>query len=210
MSDSTENIAGNYYNKYEAQNPLSRFLTDNFKSNLLDLIRKSGQQDIHELGCGEGYLSAFIYRNINPASFRATDFSEDIIETAKRLHGDLGITFAQRSIYDITNADAAPLIVCCEVLEHIENPELALQRIHALSPEYAVFSVPREPLWRISNMLRFKYLADFGNTPGHIQHWSKNAFLNLIGSYFEIIEIRSPYPWTMLLGKPRKEAFPGL
>jgi hypothetical protein len=30
--------------------------------------------------------------------------------------------------------------------------------------------VPREPIWRIGNMARGRYLGDLGNTPGHIQH----------------------------------------
>lgn len=29
--ESSHNVAGNYYNKYESQNPIARWLTDNFK-----------------------------------------------------------------------------------------------------------------------------------------------------------------------------------
>jgi len=201
--NSNENVAGNYYNKYESQNPIAQWLTGNFKFNLLELIARTNARDIHELGCGEGYLSVYINDQIRPDSFRASDFSGEIIETAKLMHGGQGIEFSQGSIYDITAEDCAQLMVCCEVLEHLEEPELALQKIQALAPEFAVFSVPREPLWRITNMARFKYLSDLGNTPGHLQHWSKHGFIKMISRYFEIIEIRSPYPWTMLLCRPR-------
>jgi hypothetical protein len=94
-------------------------------------------------------------------------------------------------------------MICCEVLEHLEEPRLALEKIRQLGPEFAIFSVPREPLWRITNMARFKYLSDLGNTPGHLQHWSKKGFITMIDACFEVVEIRSPYPWTMLLCKPR-------
>lgn len=203
MSNLNDNIAGNYYNKYESQNPIAQWLTSNFKSNLLDLIRKTNALEIHELGCGEGYLSAYINHHIQPGSFRASDFSDEIVLTANELHGDLGITFTQRSIYDISAQDRAQLMICCEVLEHLEEPRLALQKIQQLKPEFAVFSVPREPLWRMTNMARLKYLSDLGNTPGHLQHWSKKAFTKMIDEYFVISEVRSPYPWTMLLCKPR-------
>ncbi len=203
MSDTNDNIAGNYYNKYESQNPIAQWLTSNFKSNLLDLIRKTDARDIHELGCGEGYLSTYINDQIQVEYFRASDFSDEIILTANEIHGGQGITFSQRSVYDITLADRAQLMICCEVLEHLEEPRLALEKIRQLSPEFAIFSVPREPLWRITNMARLKYLRDLGNTPGHLQHWSKKAFITMIDTYFEIDEIRSPYPWTMLLCKPR-------
>jgi len=203
MSDVNRNVAGNYYNKYESQNPIAQWLTKNFKSNLLALIEKTEAKDVHELGCGEGYLSAYIYDHIDPDRFRASDFSDEIIETAKQIHGGRGIEFSQRSVYDITTADRAQLMICCEVLEHLEEPQAALAKIQSLAPEYAVFSVPREPLWRVTNMARFKYVSDFGNTPGHLQHWSKYSFTAMISKYFDIEEVRSPYPWTMLLCRPK-------
>lgn len=203
MTESSNNVAGNYYNKYESQNPIAQWLTANFKSNLLDLIRKTDARDIHELGCGEGYLSSYINEHIHPDSFRASDFSSEIIQIANSLHGQQGIDFSQRSIYDIQQIDRAELMLCCEVLEHLEEPEEALQKIQALAPTYAVFSVPREPMWRITNLARLKYIKDLGNTPGHLQHWSKTAFTAMIQQYFKIDEVRSPYPWTMLLCQPR-------
>ena len=36
--------------------------------------------------------------------------------------------------------------------------------------------MPREPLWRGLNMARGAYLKDLGNTPGHVNHWSKRSF----------------------------------
>lgn len=203
MIEQNENVAGNYYNKYESQNPIAQWLTRNFKSNLLELIERTSARDIHELGCGEGYLSVYINDHIRPERFRASDFSNEIIQTARLMHGEQGVEFSQGSIYDINEKDRAQLMICCEVLEHLEAPETALQKIQLLAPEFAVFSVPREPLWCMTNMARFKYLSDFGNTPGHLQHWSKRGFKQMISRYFEIIEVRSPYPWTMLLCRPR-------
>ena len=200
----SENVAGNYYNKYESQNPIAQWLTRNFKSNLLELIATTNAREIHELKCVTWRAPASTALHIRPDSFRASDFSAEIIETAKLMHGGKGVEFSQGSIYDITRQDRAQLMICCEVLEHLETPEEALQKIQSLKPEFAVFSVPREPLWRMTNMARFKYLGDLGNTPGHLQHWSKRGFTQMISRYFEIIEIRSPYPWTMLLCRPKR------
>jgi hypothetical protein len=63
--------------------------------------------------------------------------------------------------------------------------------------------VPREPLWRVLNLARGKYLADLGNTPGHVNHWSRGGFLDLLSRRFEIVEARTPLPWTMALCKVR-------
>lgn len=56
---------------------------------------------------------------------------------------------------------------------------------------------------RLLNMARGKYIGDFGNTPGHIQHWGKKHFVKFVSGQFEVVETRSPLPWTMLLCRPR-------
>ncbi|WP_207642472.1 hypothetical protein, partial [Desulfosporosinus sp. I2] len=68
---------------------------------------------------------------------------------------------------------------------------------------HIILSVPREPLWRILNLARGKYIPDLGNTPGHIQHWSKKSFLRLVNRYFDVLEVKSPLPWTMVLCRIR-------
>ncbi len=64
---------------------------------------------------------------------------------------------------------------------------------------FVIVSVPREPLWRTVNMARGAYLKDLGNTPGHVNHWSKRSFVSLLERHGEVVEARSPFPWTMLL-----------
>ena len=94
------------------------------------------------------------------------------------------------------------LVICCEVLEHLNNPIKAVKEINrVLKPgARAVVSVPREPVWRILNMFRFKYLSDFGNTPGHLNHWSKDRFVNFLKSNGLIVEkVLLPFPWIMCL-----------
>ena len=95
-------------------------------------------------------------------------------------------------------------MVCCEVLEHLEDPEAGLQALQRVARNHLIISVPREPLWCALNMARGKYLTQWGNTPGHIQHWSKEKFIALVSNYFEVIESKSPLPWTMLLCRPRQ------
>ena len=49
------------------------------------------------------------------------------------------------------------------------------------------------------NMARGAYLSELGNTPGHCNHWSKRSFVSLLSRHGEVVEARSPFPWTMLL-----------
>ena len=62
---------------------------------------------------------------------------------------------------------------------------------------------PREPLWRVLNLIRGRYPRDLGNTPGHLQHWSTPAFLALLQEHVEVIELCTPLPWTMALCRVR-------
>jgi 2-polyprenyl-3-methyl-5-hydroxy-6-metoxy-1,4-benzoquinol methylase len=134
---------------------------------------------------------------------RGSDVSTKIIELAKCNALDRNLSpdlFKTCSIYDLNpRDDAAELVVCCEVLEHLEYPKEALQILKYLAAPHLIISVPREPLWSVMNIARGKYLTDFGNTPGHIQRWSRSDFVCLVSQYFEILEVRAPIPWTMLL-----------
>jgi len=92
-------------------------------------------------------------------------------------------------------------ILLLEVLEHLEDPAAALREIFRVARHSVVVSVPNEPLWRILNFMRGKYWSDWGNTPGHINHWSRAEFISLISQFGEIISVHSPKPWTIIHAK---------
>lgn len=200
-------VVGNNYDKYGSGNPVVRWIMRGFEQALTGLVVRVMPQSIHEVGCGEGYWVIEWARQGIEA--RGSDFSSQVIALAQSNASDKGLDpsrFAQGSIYDLDpSRDGADLIVCCEVLEHLENPRAGLEALKSVASDYVILSVPREPLWCVLNLLRGKYLSAFGNTPGHIQHWSSGAFVRLVEEYFDIIEVRQPLPWTMLLCKVRRE-----
>jgi hypothetical protein len=86
-----------------------------------------------------------------------------------------------------------------EVLEHLPDPEHTVGEMARCAASHLLVSVPREPLWRMLNMARGAYWSALGNTPGHLNHWSKRSFVELLSRHGEVAEVRSPFPWTMLL-----------
>lgn len=200
-------VVGNTFDKYHSSNPIVRKIMQGFEATLLKLVSKANPSSIHEVGCGEGYWVLHWYKQ--KLDVRGSDFSGTVIDLAKSNALDHNIPsdiFKQKSIYDLQpESDSADLIVCCEVLEHLENPHEALQAVQKLSLKHAIFSVPREPIWSILNMTRGKYWSSFGNTPGHIQRWSQREFLKLVSQYFTIEQVSAPFPWTMLLCSPKKD-----
>lgn len=169
------------------------------------LVQRVKPRTINEVGCGEGYwIIEWSELGINA---RGSDFSSKVVEIARsnaEAKSIPGSCFSVKSIYELEpELERADLIVCCEVLEHLDDPRKGLAALQRIVTGHLVVSVPREPLWRILNMMRGKYLQDFGNTPGHIQHWTASGFERLIGEHFDILEVRKPMPWTMLLCTPK-------
>lgn len=191
-------IAGNVYPKYTTRNPIARRLVDGFIANLRDLVRATGAQEVHEVGCGEGHLSMLLAAE--GLRVRGCDLSPGAIAAARqqsRRRG-LDIAFEAANLYDLVpERHGAPLVLCCEVLEHVPDPARALATLATLARPHLIVSVPREPLWRLLNLARGRYWGALGNTPGHLQHWSTPAFLALLQEHLEVLELRTPLPWTM-------------
>jgi hypothetical protein len=68
-----------------------------------------------------------------------------------------------------------------------------------VASRHLLVSVPREPLWRALNIARGAYLTALGNTPGHVNHWSRRGLRTLLDGHGEVLELRTPFPWTMAL-----------
>lgn len=197
-------VVGNAYDKYGSRNPIVKWMMEGFESALSELVSKAAPTAIHEIGCGEGY---WVLRWTEQGmTARGCDFSTHVIELARENAAGRGLSpalFEARSIYDLeAGRDSADLVVCCEVLEHLEHPEAGLQVLQRVVGRHLIVSVPKEPLWCALNLARGKYIADWGNTPGHIQHWSKSSFIRMVSKYFEVVEVKSPLPWTMMLCRP--------
>lgn len=199
------NIGGNYYDKYHSRNPVARWLMKGFLRNFDNLVAQSGAQTAYEVGCGEGHLS--IRLASRGLSVVGCDIDSVIVEQALENAKVAGVevSFSNSSIYDLeTKIIGNPdLVICCEVFEHLEEPQNALDVIVNVAPYYVLVSVPREPIWRILNMARGKYLSDLGNTPGHIQHWCNRTFLKFLQRRLDVIAIVQPLPWVMALCKIR-------
>jgi SAM-dependent methyltransferase len=206
MSVAATESGGNVYDKYGSTNPIERRLVGGFKRQLRELVERTGVREAHEVGCGEGELSILLARD--GLRMRGSDAFPQVIAEARERASTAGVEVS----YEATPVEElepdrhrAELILCCEVLEHVEDPGRALDVLASLADPWLIASVPREPLWRILNMARFKYLGDWGNTPGHLGHWSKRGFARFLSSRFEVVELRAPLPWSMALCRTAPE-----
>lgn len=200
----TPQPAGNYYDKYHTANPVARRLMQGFLGAFDALAARVPVADALEIGCGEGELSIRLARR--GFRVRGCDISAEIVEEARQRarQANVEATFWTQRIESIDAGTAgAQLVVCCEVLEHVDDPARAVDTLAGLAQPYLLASVPREPVWRVLNLARGKYLGSLGNTPGHVNHWSRAGFLALLSRRFDRVETRTPLPWTMALCRRR-------
>jgi 2-polyprenyl-3-methyl-5-hydroxy-6-metoxy-1,4-benzoquinol methylase len=193
-------ITGNTYDKYGSTNPVVRRLMSAFERTLDQLFEQSDPSSVLDVGCGEGVLVHQWAQRLGDRRVVGIDLQEKSIQAgwAERQAPNLEyqVMHAENLPFAESEFDLASAI---EVLEHVPDPEHTLAEMARCAERHLLVSVPREPLWRMLNMARGAYWPALGNTPGHLNHWSRRSFVRLLSSYGQVAEVRSPFPWTMLL-----------
>jgi SAM-dependent methyltransferase len=193
-------VTGNTYDKYGSGNPVVRRLMAGFEGALDELFEQAAPTSLLDVGCGEGVLVHRWAERLPDARVVGIDLEEESIQAGWSEHQ------APNLEYRVMRADVLPfaenefdMATAIEVLEHVPDPEGTLAEMARCAEHHLLVSVPREPLWRMLNMARGSYWSALGNTPGHLNHWSRRSFVELLARHGEVAEIRSPFPWTMLL-----------
>lgn len=141
---------------------------------------------ILEVGCGDGALSGVLCSKLRIAAC-GVDTSETGLALARSMFADRGLAGDFRHItgYDTGFPDASfDLIVCSDVIEHVDNPNAMLVEIRRLL-------VPRGRLI-ITTPLRF---SERPVDPMHVQEWFVGDFMALCREVFgEPLESFASHP----------------
>ncbi|MEK7522816.1 MAG: methyltransferase domain-containing protein [Patescibacteria group bacterium] len=191
------------YQKHISKNPLQRFLIENFYQTLLQIVGDLKPETILDAGCGEGFTLARLQSNKIGSRLEGIEYSLEAISLGKKMYPSISIK--QGDIYALPyNDNSFDLVICSEVLEHLEHPEKALTEVIRVSKKYCLLSVPNEPFFMISNFLRGKNLSRWGNDIEHINHWSKTSFEKFVKEKgLKLIVTKTPYPWILVLGEKK-------
>ena len=203
---------GNTYDKYGSSNPVVKRLMAGFHATLDDLWTRAAPRSVLDVGCGEGVLTVEWADRLGDTQVEADaprgtggrvvgiDLDDPKLRAEWERRSRPNLEFRVEDATSLSFEDDSFDIACAiEVLEHVPDPEATLREMARVARRHLLVSVPREPLWRGLNMARGAYLRDLGNTPGHVNHWSKRAFTSLLSRYGTVEQARSPFPWTMVL-----------
>ena len=191
-------VVGNQSDKYASGNPVVRWLTARFLGELdavLDSVHAAGATSTLEVGAGEGVVTQRLYQRFGTAV--GLDLPDAGLRAQWRgrpgpayVHGDASrLPFAD---------DAFDLVVAVEVLEHVPDPRAALSELARVSRAQLVLSVPRDPVFRLSNLAAGRHVRSLGNTPGHLNHWSGRDFVTLAATVGAVRAVVRPFPWTLV------------
>jgi len=183
-----KNIASNFFEKSKSKYPLVKLASNLFDKDLLYLISLTKAKSLYSFGCGRGNNERLIKDRFGHMNIVGSDLELESIKEAKQLHPEF--KFVQD---DITNSrqksDSFDIVTAFEVLEHLEDPEKAVKECRRVSKKYCLFSVPNEPFWRLANLTRLAHVKRLGNSPGHLQNFSRGDIRRLLNKHFSKVKI---------------------
>ncbi len=182
--------------KYQTRNPLARWIIRRFLDDVVEIVVDLGPGRIVDLGCGEGIVARAIRDRLPDVDYLGLDLSPDAVEVARSLNPDL--EFAVGSVLDEPLRPGwADLALCLEVLEHLGDPDAALERILRWTRGHALVSVPWEPYFRLGNLLRGRHVGAWGDHPEHIQHFHPRSLGRLLSRHADDVSVRTRFPWLI-------------
>jgi len=195
-------MATDNFKKHSSKNPLQKFLIGKFLDILIAETEALRPEKILDAGCGEGFILERLRARSVGQVLRGVDIQQQAIDLGRQVHPHL--TMQQGSVFELPFEDNAfDVVICSEVLEHLEHPEKALKELARVTRKYTIITVPNEPFFRLANFLRGKNVSRWGNDIEHIQHWSSQGIAEFVNREFEVKKIRTPFPWTIIVGEKR-------
>jgi SAM-dependent methyltransferase len=198
---STAVPTGNTYDKYATTNPLERRMMQGFMAALDAMLEGLAPRRILEIGVGEGHVTERVRERFPDATIVGVDLPDEELAGDWRAAG-LACLFGDATHLPVPD-DAVDLVLAMEVLEHIPGPDAALAELARVCSSTLVASVPFEPIWRLGNIVRRRYVRQLGNTPGHVNHWTRGSFRRFVATRFDLDVVVSPLPWTMVRARTR-------
>lgn len=181
---------------YYARSPLPIRLIERRR---LEIIRAFAGDtrglSLAEIGSGGGH----VLRMFRDAKLTAIDVSNVFLDTARKNLAGYDATFIKGEVDKLDLPDASfDRIICTEVLEHTQDPEVILRTLARLLKPYgvAVITVPNDPLiLKLKDVVRRTpvgwALGDrvkWGGDEFHLHQWTPPEFESVLSRHFRVTD----------------------
>ncbi|WP_028846043.1 MULTISPECIES: class I SAM-dependent methyltransferase [Thermocrispum] len=124
----------------------------------IDFVRPG--ERLFEIGLGRGYLAGIFLRDGQVGAYHGIDLEPDNVSATRETLELNGLAdraeVRQGDLYDLTRDEVAEfgadLVVCCEVIEHVPDPEAAVKTLAAALPDDADLLISVPLLGRLENV----------------------------------------------------------
>lgn len=111
--------------------------------------------------------------------------------------------YKRGDIYELAEK-SYDIVICTEVLEHLENPEKAICSLCNAATRYVIITVPHEPWFCLGNLVVLKNVTRFGNPIDHINHWTRRGFKKMLKKENVVLSILTgSFPWSIAVIRKR-------
>ena len=181
--------------KYETGNPVVQRLLARFFAELRSVVAPLAPESVLDAGCGEGEAIARL-AELLPERVAAVDLEPSCVAQVRERHPS--VSASTGSVTDLRfEDDSFDLVLCLEVIEHVDDPARAVRELARVAGRNLVVSVPHEPWFRLGSLLRGKHVTALGNHPEHVNHFNPRSLRELLGGFAEVTEVRSAFPWLI-------------
>ena len=196
--------------KYQSRNPLKRELIERFDLRILQLLKQITDENSHmffgknitllDAGCGEGFVTEQIKKCFPKWNITGVDGAEEAVLFARK-HVK-GVCFEVGNLYSLDFPDCTfDIVICSEVLEHLDDPEQALRELNRISKSVLLLTVPHEPWFRLGNLLALHNVSRLGDPVDHVNHWNFSEFQKFTRVLLTDFECKyeTSFPWSICL-----------
>jgi 2-polyprenyl-3-methyl-5-hydroxy-6-metoxy-1,4-benzoquinol methylase len=160
-----------------------------------EIVEPLGAESVLDAGCGEGETLARLEDVLGERVAAIDILDECVAYTKQRLpHVDASMASVYALPFDDSSFD---LVVCLEVMEHLDRPAEALRELSRVSRGDLVVSVPYEPYFRLGSLMRGKYVRELGNHPEHVNHWNRRSLPAFLRAQVDVAEVAVAFPWLI-------------
>lgn len=197
-SDTTERHTHKYANK----NIIHQLVLGRFLDVMAREISAFKNLKILDFGCGESFFwREMARRGLLPEDLTGVDLRDDALDTSRSMFPQY--KFIKQDLLSWQSRSKFDLVIASQVLEHLPRPERFLEKLLLLTRGQLLLTVPWEPFFRLTNLIRGRDILQLGNHPEHINHWNFHRFKRFVASHADIVKSGHVFPFLFVICKPK-------